>query len=305
MALMHRTRAAIAVVLVVQGLAACSSRTSSSPSAPSAPLAIPQTIPQQASHVSSISGFVFDTAGRPLAGARVEVLDGPQTETSTTVDVAGQFTLTGTFDSTTRFRASKEGHVTATQVWSCSVGVCPGSTGARPWLGFFLAVLAPPVNIAGDYTLTFIADSACPDLPAEVRTRTYSATISPLSSPNVPANTSFDVALGGAPFLPGHSNFGIGVAGDYLSFLVWDGESPLVEQVAANTYLSLSGSAAASVGTSSVSAISAPFDGSFEYCALKSESGRSYDDCRSGQGQPVIARALCVSKNHRLILTRR
>src|SRR5262249_11679345 len=113
-----------------------------------------------------IHGTVNDTAFRPLPGATVEVLDGPQTGMSTIVDAEGSFSLSGTFDDATRFRAAKEGHLTTTQV-SRTV------PNAGRYLDFHLEVSAPPVNMAGDYTLTFIADSACVGLPDDMRTRTY------------------------------------------------------------------------------------------------------------------------------------
>ena len=97
--------------------------------------------------VVSISGFVLDTGFRPLAGASVVVVDGLQAGESTTADAAGQFSFSGSFDATIRFRATKDGYVSVTQPWSCSVASCPGN--ARPWLGFYLAPVTPPVTIAG------------------------------------------------------------------------------------------------------------------------------------------------------------
>src|SRR5262249_11938595 len=153
-----------------------------------------------------------DTAFRPLPGATVEVLDGPQTGMSTIVDAEGSFSLSGTFDDATRFRAAKEGHLTTTQV-SRTV------PNAGRYLDFHLEVSAPPVNMAGDYTLTFIADSACVGLPDDMRTRTYAATITPSHPTNIPtANTNFQVSLSGASFLPSHDSFPIGVAGDFVMF---------------------------------------------------------------------------------------
>ncbi len=285
-------------LLVSLGLAGCGS--------PSTPLS-----PSNAPSSSSIGGFVLDSAFRSVAGARVEVLDGPEAGISTTTDTAGQFSLTGTFDPTTRFRATGEGYVAATQTWSCSVGSCPGPTGARPWLGFYLAPLTTPVNIAGDYTLTFIADSACADLPAAARTRTYLATIALDAKPNTPVNTWFNVAVSGAPFLGRFNSFGIGVAGDYLGFWLHGGhDPPLVEQLAPNAYLAFSGNAAASVGSSGAATISTPFQGWIEYCELKSPMGATYN-CGTSPftGEPIPGLAVvyshCQSENHQLILRRR
>lgn len=158
-----------------------------------------------------------------------------------------------------------------------------------------------PVSIAGEYTLTLIANSVC-DLPTEMGTRTYAATISPHVDPNRAANTWFDVALSGAPFLDDYRSFAIGVAGGDVVFSFDSGEGPeLVEQVAPNAYLAVSGFATASVQTSRVSTISAPFEGLIEHCVLNMPMGPLYS-CAPGQ---TIAHAGCPSKNHRLILTRR
>ena len=225
---------------------------------------------------------------------------------STTADANGQFSLSGPFDRTTRFRATKEGHVAAAQVASayCTGDLCYGT------LGFYLPVLAPPVNISGDYTLTFIADSACVDLPEEVRTRTYAATIAPNPNTNVPANTSLKVTLSGASFLGNYKGFEIGVAGDYFDFFLNGDGPPVVEQLPGNRYVAFNGDATATVAPGA-STISTSFDGSIEYCATKSAMGSIYYGCGTSPvtGQPipgeVVTRALCESKNHQLILTRR
>jgi hypothetical protein len=288
---MRMLRGVVLLVVVVQGLVGCGG--SGSPSVASAvplptPLPAPQPIPFQ------VTGSVFDTVNRALAGARVEVLDGPQAGTSTTSDPAGAFSLTGTFDGATRFRASKEGFVAATQAFSSIV--------ARRSIFFALDVAAGSVNIAGDYTLTFTADSACADqLPAEVRTRTYAATVRPTSSSTRPANTQFTAALSGAELDTYYRMITIFVAGDYLDFDLSD--NFLLEEVAPDTYLTIGGVGAASVGTSGVSTISASFQGLFDYCVTKAEPnlGNLYS-CVPAE---AIAHAQCAAKNHRLILKRR
>jgi hypothetical protein len=163
------------------------------------------------------------------------------------------------------------------------------------------------VNIAGDYTVTFIADSACIDLPSAMRTRTYGATITPSSSPS----SSFTLIASGVAFLGNLNNFPIGVVGDYLDLWLHGGHDPaVVEQLAPNTYLAFSGNATASVGTSPVSTISMPFDGWIDYCVLKAPMGSTYNCGTSNTtGEPIpgqaTAYAHCESKNHQLILTRR
>jgi hypothetical protein len=283
---MRILRGALLVVLGL-GLAGCGNTGSSPAPSPVQPPA-PQAAPFQ------VTGFVFDTANRALAGAIVEVLDGPQAGASATAAASGAFSLTGTFDRTTRFRATDEGHVAATRSFD--------SIATNKSIFFALDVLAGPVNIAGDYTLTFVADSACAgELPSEVRTRTYAATITPYSSSGHPANTLFTAALSGAELDTYYNRMFIFVAGDYLDFDLSD--NYLVEEVGPETYLLIAGVGAVSVGRSGVSTISASFKGVFDYCVMKSEpeNGAPYRCVPS----EAVAHAQCESANHRLILTRR
>ncbi len=202
----------IVLLVAAQGLAGCGD--SGSPSTPSAVAQAGSTPPSLPTpSVSRIWGYVLDTAFRPVADATVDVVDGPYGGLSATTDVAGRFELAGTFDQTTRFRAAKEGHIAATQAWNCSSSGPCGAGGATPWLGFYLAVIEPNVDIAGDYTLTVIADSACATLPDEVRTRTYAARITPQSRPDLPANAGFDVRLSPTPRRDGEAGAGSLTAG--------------------------------------------------------------------------------------------
>jgi hypothetical protein len=287
-------------LMAATGLAGCTEP--SSPSAPTtrspAPLAAPAPIEFLPTR-TTLNGVVSDTAFRRLAGARIEITNGPEAGAWTTTNAEGQFsfifTSTSTsspFDDTTQVRAAVDGYLAATQTVRC--GRCPNY-----YAYFNLALTVPPVSIAGDYTLTFVADSACTDLPAEVRTRSYTATLTASSDLSYPPNTLFDVIVGGVPFFSGLDYFWIGVAGDYLAFNMEEGEGPwLVEEFASNTYVAIGGVAAATVGPA-FSRITAPFAGSIEYCELQSPMTMYY------RCDVPIARARCTSKDHRLTLTRR
>jgi hypothetical protein len=277
-----------AILFLALAVASCGDHGSRAPAAALNPIApTAPTAPPSGSLL--MRGTVSDTAFRSLAGARVEVVDGPQAGLSTTSDARGEFSLTGLFDNATRFRAAKEGYLTATRTLQPFCAPCNPNW----WINFSLEVPAAPVNLSGDYTLTFIANSACSTLPNEVRARTYTATIPPASNAG-PANAYFYVTVGGA--LEGWGALGMGVAGDYVA--IW--LETLVEQTAPNTFVSFGGLAAASIGTSAGSTIALPFDGSIDYCVTKSDVGR-YEDCYKG----LATHAQCTSKNHQLILTRR
>jgi hypothetical protein len=236
---------------------------------------------------------MFDAVGRSLEGATVEVLDGPQVGALTTSDAAGAFSLTGSFNEATRFRASRAGYVTATNVFRGIV-----TTKA---IGFFLDGVAAPVNIAGDYTVTFVADSVCAEFPSDVRTRTYMATIRP--NPFFPPETKsfFLAVLSGASFDSYYRNIPISVTEDYIRFDMSD--NFILEEVSPDTYLTIGGVGGTSVSTSVVSTISAPFQGTFDYCETTAEpdEGNNYR-CLPDQ---AVSHAQCSSQNHRLILTRR
>jgi hypothetical protein len=284
--MISRTWAGVVLLVLVSGFLGC--HKDKSPTAPTVASSPSATSPPPPVAGLFMKGTVSDTAYRPLAGARVEVLDGPQAGLSTTTGIRGEFSMTGVFDGATRFRATEEGHITATRTLQPFCARCNPNW----WINFTLEVPDPPVNISGDYTLTFVANSTCTMLPDQVRSRTFTGTI-PETPTGVPADAYFRV--GGATFFEDWDGIGIGVAGDYVAFWL----ETLVEQIAPNTFVAFSGQAAASIGRSSMSTFALPFNGSIEYCVTTAENGR-YHDCLQGRA----ATRRCDS-THQLILTRR
>jgi hypothetical protein len=154
--------------------------------------------------------------------------------------------------------------------------------------------------VAGAYTLTISADDSCTALPDDVRTRSYTATVT-AGSGRVPANTYFNGIATGGQFAPYSNVFWIGVAGDYVAIST-AGEGPsLVEQVGPNRYVAYYGTAGVTVGPSGVSTATGPFRGTIEYCELKAPIGQYYD-C-----SPELAavREECPSEHSQLTLSRR
>lgn len=289
-----RTHLGFGLLALAVGLAGCDSERRPGPSGPSS---VPQTGPQPAPRGIQLAGTVSDAAWRPLAGARVEVVDGPQAGLATTTDAGGQYLLTGAFDATTHFRATKENYVAAT--WPLPA-ICDRCN-PQWWIHFYLEALTPPASIAGDYTLSFVADSACAGLPDEVRTRSYEATVTLVSRPGEPANSRFDVAVTGATLLDRYNSFTIGVVGTYVKTDIGDwghGAPGLVEQIAPNTYLTIGGGVATSVVEPST--IAGSFVGAFERCELTSEWGSRYS-CDGG----AVSHGRCSSQNHGFTLKRR
>jgi hypothetical protein len=290
----NRTRSEIVILMLVYGATGCGE------SAPPASPTSPSSVTSPTNVGEPIQGVVYDSGLRPIAGARVEFLDGPQTGVSTTAGSDGGFTLSGTVDDTTRFRASKDGHVAGTATIQPSCDRC----NPRRWVYFYLDVLEPPVAIAGDYTLTFTADSACASLPDELRNRSYTVTIAPadLNWPGYPAQsaTSFKITPRGSAFPTGLNHFYLNVAGSYVNVSLGDHTDPgVTERIDANTYFAFGGWAVTSAATP-VSTIFTTFDGWIDSC-VNPDMGDRYD-CTPG---PTVTRVRCESKKHQLMLTRR
>jgi hypothetical protein len=243
-----------------------------------------------------LNGYVSDTAFRPMAGVRVEVLNGSDRGKLLTSDVDGRFSYTGFLNSEVSMRATKDGYVARTS------SVVTGTSVDEAWVFFRLAPTAPPVAVAGDYTLSITVDSACAGFPDEFRTRSWPAQLTTHTADTLPANTQFDGRVGGGQFAPNANFFWVGVAGDYLAVST-EGEGPsIVEQVGPKTYIAYGGNAGAVIPSGSSTMISAPFTGVVEYCESKSTIAQYYD-CYSNA--PNAVKVQCTSEGSRLSLTRR
>jgi hypothetical protein len=300
----------VGVLAVAVGILACSG----SSTAPTPAVPVPPDASPPAADVVVIRGGVVDTASRHLADVKVEMIDGPQAGASTMTDAAGQFSFSGSFPRRITFRATKVGYADLMETRIIAPGPPPGATAS---VGLTLVSLVPSANIAGDYTLTFVADSTCDGtpsvsqtgIPEELRRHTYEASITAVSTPSIPPNTIFNVALSGASFvvqgnISPTSSLVAHVAGDYVAFLLdpYEFDGYVTERLAPATYLELTGSIAGSVSTSGASSV--PFDGTFAYCVKQSEVWQPWIGPFGCYGNDPVY-ASCHSKNHRVVLTRR
>lgn len=277
------------------------------PVAPSPPVAPGPPPPAPSPAGFSVYGSVLDTLFRPIADATVEVIDGPARGASAVTDAQGFYELPGVFSDAITVRASKDGYVASTQTHSLSQ---PGASR----LQFFLQLNGPSVILTGNYTLTFIADPACTELPDVARTRTYQATIgstpgattfptlSPVLAPgpHIPiayfvTPIAYVVTLSGGTFYANH--LFVNVAGSSALFWTdtWSeyGGSDILELLTSSTSLMITGGANVSVGAPSVSA---SFGGTFTYCA---------DQITNVWPACGVSPITCRSLNHGLVLTRR
>ncbi len=248
----------------------------------------------------TLDGSVHDSVSRPVPGATVELIDGVPASLATITDDSGSFSL-GDVTLTigkTKIRASKDGYATNL--------IDPPNAAPHAATWIYLALLTPPVIRPGEYTMSFVADSAC-DLPGEARTRTYSATITLL--PGLP--TQLNVALSGASFVVGNdvsptNSLLPAIAGDYVRFALdpYDFGGYITERLAPATYVQLVGSVTGPVGASG---FSLPFDGRFYYCVKQSDTLQAQPgEGPFGCGSPNdLVYTSCQSKNHRVTLTRR
>ena len=276
---MSRVLPLILVLVVLPAAAHCGR----SPVAPSGSPENSQPTPRESLVVASYQGWIEDSGGRAISGAVIEAIDGPQAGYTMTADAQGRFSVPGSFDETVTFRASHDGHIPATGRIR--------AIGSFKWLGFSLLVLAPNVNIAGEFTLTVSADPACASLPNSVRIRSYTARIAlePVSA-DPAQNTRFMVVVSGPTIRasdPINRPFIILVAGDYLNFATDDGHHApfLSEELEDGGAVTLTG-AAETFAVEPVTTIAASMRGSVGYVS------------------PEGARADCASGQHRLLLTR-
>ena len=259
------------------------------------PVSVPSpTAPQPPAATNHIQGMVTDTAFRPLSGARVEVLTGPHAGRTTLTATDGSFTFTQAFNESTQLRAVKDGFVSTVQTLSALCSAC-----RYYFVSFYLAVPAPSVNIAGEYTLTIIADAACTALPSDLRTRVYDVSVTPQSVPNIPDHTTFLARLTSIQPVAYYDRFPIGVVENFLTFEL-RGHGPYVlEQVGDNAYLGFDGLAGAIADAEPLPTVTTSFDGWIGICGLVTgSSGTAYPDCGR-------TRQECVSRNHQLIFKKR
>jgi Carboxypeptidase regulatory-like domain len=289
---MPRTMSLVVLMMAL----GCGPRPTSTPMAPSpSPTPVPPPSPPPAHLV--LNGYVYDTAFRPVGGATVRLLDGAQAGTSAQSNETGRFSFTGIFADPTTMGVSKDGYAAASGTAKSN-----NSPSGAIWAFVVLDELARPVDIAGDYSLTIVVDSACTGIPSEVRTRTYAASIRPTPDSHTQPGTSLTLTVDSGSVRPDRSSFAIGVAGDEVAFSIYNGEDfGLVEKIATGTFLAIGGTARVSIGTGPVTTISTPFSGDVDYCVFQSDTGWTYQ-CNSG---PRAAYEHCEATHHQLTMSRR
>jgi hypothetical protein len=146
-----------------------------------------------------LTGKVTEAGGLVVAGATVEVIGGAPNQVFT--NGAGAYELFG-IGGTAILRFGKTGYfderrsVTMSASQSLDVEITPRFA---------------PANVAGNYRVTFTASPSCTSLPAELKTRTYTARIDQDAARLL-------VTLSDAPFVSKHNTFSGKVFGDTVTF---------------------------------------------------------------------------------------
>src|SRR5688572_1609132 len=304
---MRRHHAAAILIAGALAATACDGRDPSVviPTAPTAPAPVAAAAPPPASGIT-IAGRVHDTGLRPLGGAIVEVVNGPNAGTRVTTLSSGAFALSGDFDADTQFRATKDGYQSGVKKMGSHCAPC----NPHFWVYFYLGLPDPPADIAGDYLLTVTADEACTALPPEARSRTYTATIIAEADQPTPANTFFRGRTGAASLVTGLSWEGLwfAVAGNYIELTSGDlhGQPGLLEEIAPRTYFSFGGIGQTTLESSGTTTIRSLFEGEIVYCVLKPDVAPLDGDRRYNcSAERAVTRVVCPSFKHQLIFTRR
>jgi hypothetical protein len=282
---MSRTTLRVALMIVtIATLSACGNESGGT----SSPTAATPLSPAPPVSGFTMRGTVSDTVFRPLAGATVEVVSGPQTGLRTVSDGRGEFGFAGEFDDTSTFQATKDGFATAT------LPLGPYCEPCRPnrWVHFGLATLTEAVDISGSYEMTVNVASSCTSIPAELRSRTYQANI---PSPASGGNGYVPVRVTGADFVPGWDGVEIGVAGTDVG--LWS--ESLLERVSPTNFLIIGVSAAGVVPVSHPQTVSLQASGRIAYCTVA--AGATERDCFGNTARPIV----CDSSGHSIVFTRR
>jgi len=225
-----------------------------------------------------LSGRVTEPGILPLADVRVETIGGPMSGRVVMTNGEGNYAFNGV-SGVAQVRVTKDGYLPATQTVLQDT----------EHTDVVLAPSAPYASIGGIYSLTFTASPSC-NLPDDASKRTYTATIDQRTA-------SVTISLSDARFFASRGVSWNQISGHVLGNVVsltldvadncFYYGGCVVEQLADNRYLTLTGTAQAVVTT--------PAEISAVFAGAVSVSG-------DGNGsQPIAA---CAAPDHQLVFKR-
>jgi hypothetical protein len=145
---------------------------------------------------------VSNTAFQPVSGVRIDVVDGPTAGTSAISGPDGSFHVSVPTDREFTVRATKAGYVDVIE--SFTTYTTSYGTFFRGYLS--LSSVEVPLSFEpGAYTV--LLDVPCPEIPADLRTQTFEATVT--ARPNTPAGTNFIISIDDERFNLKRLEFGV------------------------------------------------------------------------------------------------
>jgi hypothetical protein len=238
------------VPLTAAVIAGCSNGAKNQAVTPAAP--VPAAAPPAAQAAAapptytSLYVYVSDAILRDVSGATVQLVDDDQVSRSAVTDTKGVVRISG------RFGGSVVAHVNRAGFDDlATTAVVHPASYIGPGVGVIdLELEAPdPVQLmSGKYSVTFSTDGSCTNVPADLQTRTYAASVIPSSAIWAPRNylVNFDPPLK-------YFGFGLGVSGHDVGVTI-DGPT-LVDPIG----LEIEGGGSGTQPTSRPSAVSIPF----------------------------------------------
>jgi hypothetical protein len=258
---MRRTLALAAALL----LTGCATDSSPTPTPTPTPTPPPEVL-------ASVSGRVWDSIGRSVTGARIEVISGRLAGTFVSSNDDGSYAFPVQLPLFSDIRASKSGYLDSVETL----------TATKTPLIFRLGSPAPTIILNGQYDVTFEADATCTALPDVTRKRTYLA-----NSVRMVTELSGALFAGGDP--PANTMI-LSQFGEFAKFQLVD--PPIWELIPNAGWVMISGEA---LGVLDPDLSQLLLDGEFKYCSNYS-SGLTLScmvdtvSCRSSQHVMTLKR---------------
>jgi hypothetical protein len=251
-----------------------------------------------------VFGVVTDGVRRPLAGAIVRVLDGPMTGTTLMSNAAGRFELFGAVAGPVTLQVTREGFKSATHTAQWQAAIQGGIDVIRLESLELSAIQLDP----GAYGVTISMDRAaahdhgplppCAGFPAELMSRSYSATIARSSHAGADRSLSLE-----GPTVFSNSEFELLIGGQFVGF---ENDYAFTEELPGFRYVNIIGNAPTDQPASvSGAAVSVPFNALFQYCELKSPATRGWENCQHVPAEQIVQFHACASDSARMVFTRR
>jgi hypothetical protein len=196
-------------------------------------------------NVELYDALIYEDVYRQVPGATVQLMDGPQAGASAMTDANGVVHFEGAFGAPLTLSIRKDGYYpiqTTAQIYSSGP---PGT--AR--IDFELKAPDLVQLGSGKYSITIATDGSCLNIPADLQTRTYSASAVPFTGAR--AGDGYTLTLDSPP----GQAFELDVSGRDVSINIGDDFGPFGDP---SSGLSINATGIGTVATSPASVVSIP-----------------------------------------------